>query len=125
MNWTRLLLIPVLGGIAFGSQAQPLGPEQKRFHAIYKELVETNTSHSVGDNTLAAQRMAKHLKDAGFTDAEIQTLEPFPNKGNLIVRLRGDGSKRPLLLPTHPDVAQAPRPHCNTDPLSLKQGDDL
>src|SRR5215212_2147322 len=75
--------------------------EQKRFHAIYKELVETNTSHSAGDNTLAARRMAKHLKDAGFADAELQIFEPFPKKGNLVVRFKGDGSKKPLLLLAH------------------------
>src|SRR5260370_9748549 len=123
MNWTRLLLIPVLGGIAFGSQAQPLGPEQKRFHAIYKELVETNTSHSVGDNTLAAQRMARHLKEAGFADAEIQIIEPFPKKGNLIVRLRGDGSKKPLLLLAHLDVVEALRADWTTGPLVLQESD--
>ncbi len=123
MNWTRLLLIPVVGGIAFGSQAQPLGPEQKRFHGIYKELVETNTSHSAGDNTLAAQRMAKHLKDAGFTDAEAQVLEPFPRKGMLIARFRGDGSKKPLLLLAHLDVVEALRADWKTDPFVLQESD--
>lgn len=121
MNWTRLLLIPVGGGIAFASLAQPLGPEQKRFHGIYKELVETNTSHSVGDNTLAAQRMAKHLKDAGFADAEVQVLEPFPRKGMLIARFRGDGSKKPLLLLAHLDVVEALREDWKTDPFVLQE----
>src|SRR5712692_5111699 len=123
MNWTRLLLILVIGGIAFCSQAQPLGPEQKRFHGIYKELVETNTSHSVGDNTLAAQRMARHLEDAGFTDAEAQVLEPFPKKGMLIARLRGDGSKKPLLLLAHLDVVEALRADWKTDPFVLQESD--
>ncbi len=77
----------------------------------------------MGDNTLAAQRMAKHLKDAGFTDAEIQILEPFPKKGNLIARLRGDGSKRPLLLLAHLDVVEALRSDWKTDPFVLKEDD--
>src|SRR5712664_1618234 len=123
MNWTRLLLILVIGGIAFCSQAQPLGPEQKRFHGIYKELVETNTSHSVGDNTLAAQRMAKHLKDAGFADADTLVLEPFPKKGMLIARFRGDGSKKPLLLLAHLDVVEALRSDWKTDPFVLQESD--
>src|SRR6266849_823399 len=123
MNWTRLLLILVIGGIAFSAQAQALGPEQKRFHGIYKELVETNTSHSAGDNTLAAQRMAKHLKDAGFTGAEAQVLEPFPKKGKLIARFRGDGSRKPLLLLAHLDVVEALREDWKTDPFVLQESD--
>ena len=103
-------------------QAQQ-GPEQKRFHAIYKELVETNTSHSAGDNTLAAQRMAKHLKEAGFADGDVQILEPFPKKGNLVARLKGDGSKRPLLLLAHLDVVEALRSDWKTDPFVLKEDD--
>src|SRR4051812_7198924 len=95
--------------------------EQKRFHAIYKELVETNTTHSSGDNTLAARRMAKHLKDAGFADADLQIFEPFPKKGNLVVRMKGDGSKKPLLLLAHLDVVEALRSDWKTDPFSLRE----
>jgi len=101
--------------------AQPLGPEQKRLHAIYKELIETNTTHSAGDTTLAAQRMARHLRDAGFADAELLVLEPFPKKGNLVARLKGDGSKRPLLLLAHLDVVEALRADWQTDPFLLQE----
>src|SRR6185503_16814025 len=101
--------------------AQPLGPEQKRLHAIYKELIETNTTHSAGDTTLAAQRMARHLRDAGFADAELLVLEPFPKKGNLVARLKGDGSKRPLLLLAHLDVVEALRADWQTDPFVLQE----
>src|SRR3979490_2337350 len=86
----RLLIAVITGTACLAAQAQTSTPEQKRFHAIYKELVETSPSHSVGDNTLAARRMAKHLKDAGFADAELQIFEPFPKKGNLGGRLKGD-----------------------------------
>ena len=119
---TRHLALAGLLCCPLALQAQT-GPEDKRFHAIYKELVETNTTHSVGDNTLAAQRMAKHLRDAGFTDAEIQIVEPFPKKGNLIVRLKGDGSKKPLLLLAHLDVVEALRADWKTDPFVLKEDD--
>jgi acetylornithine deacetylase/succinyl-diaminopimelate desuccinylase-like protein len=109
--------------ISCAAAAQTPGPEQKRFHAIYKELVETNTTHSAGDTTLAAQRMARHLKDAGFGDAEIQIVEPFPKKGNLVARLRGDGSKKPLLLLAHLDVVEALRSDWKTDPFVLQESD--
>ena len=95
--------------------------EDKRFHAIYKELVETNTSHSAGDNTLAAQRMAKHLRDAGFAESDMEILEPFPKKGNLVLRFKGDGSKKPLLLLAHLDVVEALRNDWQTDPFTLQE----
>ncbi len=97
------------------------GPEQKRFHDIYKELVETNTSHSAGDTTLAARRMAKHLSEAGFAEKDILILEPFPKKGNLVLRMKGDGSKRPLLLLAHLDVVEALRADWQTDPFKLQE----
>jgi len=111
------LLFPV------GVCAQARTEEQTRFHAIYKELVETNTSHSAGDSTLAARRMARYLKDAGFADAEVQVLEPFPKKGLLIARMKGDGSRKPLLLLAHLDVVEALRSDWKTDPFVLQESD--
>src|SRR4051812_18196882 len=107
--------------VAFCSSATAQTTEQKRFHAIYKELVETNTTHSSGDNTPAARRMAKHLKDAGFADAELQIFEPFPKKGNLVVRMKGDGSRKPLLLLAHLDVVEALRSDWKSDPFVLQE----
>jgi acetylornithine deacetylase/succinyl-diaminopimelate desuccinylase-like protein len=109
-------LAAALSSAAFAQTA-----EQKRFHAIYKELVETNTTHSSGDNTLAARRMAAHLRQAGFSDAELQIFEPFPKKGNLVVRMKGDGSKKPLLLLAHLDVVEALRADWKTDPFTLRE----
>jgi hypothetical protein len=101
--------------------AQPLGPEQKRLHAIYKELIETNTTHSAGDTTLAAQRMAKHLRDAGFADAECWSSSRSRRKAISSSRLKGDGSKRPLLLLAHLDVVEALRADWQTDPFVLQE----
>src|SRR5712692_2297189 len=123
MDWKRSVRALAIGAISIAAQAQSLGPEQKRFHGIYKELVETNTTHSAGDTTLAAQRMAKHLKDAGFDEADLQILEPFPRKGNLVARFRGDGSKKPLLLLAHLDVVEALRADWKTDPFVLQESD--
>src|SRR5215217_5202934 len=99
----------------------PLTPEQQRFHDIYKELVEINTTNSVGDNTVAARAMQKHLLDAGFAAGDIQIFEPFPRKGNLVLRFKGDGSKKPVLLLAHIDVVEAKREDWKTDPFKLKE----
>lgn len=55
--------------------------------------------------------MAARLKAGGFTEAELQVLVPdgAPKKGNLVVRLKGTGTKKPLLLLAHLDVVEARR----------------
>ena len=54
-----------------------LTPQQQRFHDIYKELIEINTTHSTGDNTLAARAMEKRLIESGFAPGDIQIFEPL------------------------------------------------
>ena len=44
------------------ADAPALTPNKAAFRALYKELVETNTTLSSGSCTLAAERMAAHLK---------------------------------------------------------------
>ena len=86
---------------------------------IYKELIEINTAGSTGDTTKAAQAMAARLKAAGFPEADIQVLGPNPRKGNLIVRYRGTGRRKPLLLVAHLDVVEALRQDWSVDPFEL------
>ena len=95
--------------------------EQKLFREIYQELVEINTSHSAGDNTKAANAMAKRLRDAGFAETELQLFEPFPRKGNLVVRFKGSGEKKPMLLIAHLDVVEAKREDWSSDPFKLQE----
>jgi len=105
------------------ASAQPQAPEadRKLFREIYQELVEINTTDSVGDNTQAAQAMAARLKSAGFTDIEMQIVVPpgAPKKGNLVARLKGTGAKKPLLLLAHIDVVEAKREDWERDPFKL------
>jgi len=121
MNRFRIFVALAACAFSLGAAAQSPAAEQQRFHDIYKELVETDTSHSAGDNTLAARRMAAHLKAAGFADADMQIFEPFPRKGDLVLRFKGDGSRKPLLLLAHLDVVEARREDWKTDPFVLQE----
>jgi len=103
--------------------AQPVSQDVQRFRDIYKELIEVNTTHSSGSTTKAAQAMQARLQHAGFTPGDMQIVEPFPNKGNLVVRWKGDGSKKPVLLLAHIDVVEAKREDWKTDPFILQEGD--
>src|SRR5262245_28967104 len=117
---TVAVIMLVLSGVAHATDP---ASERALFHDIYKELVETNTTHSEGDTTLAAHRMEQVLRNAGFTEAEVQVVEPFPKKGNLVLRFKGDGTRRPLLLLAHLDVVEAKREEWQTDPFTLVETD--
>src|SRR5499433_2006500 len=90
---------------------------------IFRELIEINTSDSIGDTTKAAQAMAVRLKDAGFPDADVQVLGPHARKGNLVARYRGSGRRKPLLLVAHLDVVEALRNDWSIDPFEFLEKD--
>jgi acetylornithine deacetylase/succinyl-diaminopimelate desuccinylase-like protein len=96
--------------------------DQTAFLAIYKELVETNTTLSSGSCTLAADRMAAHLRAAGYTDKEIMmfAVPEHPKEGGLVAILQGSSSKaKPMLLLGHLDVVEAKREDWTRDPFTL------
>jgi acetylornithine deacetylase/succinyl-diaminopimelate desuccinylase-like protein len=104
-----------------------LRPDQIRFKGLYKELVETNTTLSVGSCTEAAQKMGARLKAAGYPEADIQILAPSdrPKDGNLIAVLHGKDAKlKPLLLLAHIDVVEANRADWERDPFTLVEEGD-
>ena len=108
---------------AVAADPMPLNPNQQLAHDIYKELVEINTSQSVGDTYQAAQAMAARLKAAGFSDADLQTFQTAPKRGNLVARIHGTGKRKPILLLAHIDVVEALRADWHSDPYTLVEQD--
>src|SRR6476646_7147702 len=97
----KRFLIVILLAAATSSLAAPppLDAKSKQLvFDIYKELIEINTTSSIGNNTTAAQAMAARLRAAGFSAADLQVLGPDPRKGNLVARLHGRGTGKPVLL---------------------------
>src|ERR1700722_11656179 len=83
---------------------------------IFQQLIEINTTDSVGSTTLAANAMAQRLLDAGFAKEDVVVLGPNDRKGNLVARFHGTGRARPILLIGHLDVVEALRSDWTTDP---------
>jgi acetylornithine deacetylase/succinyl-diaminopimelate desuccinylase-like protein len=97
-------------------------PDQQRFRALFKELIETNTTLSAGDCTLAAQKMAAHLKSAGYPDSDLEifTAPGHPKEGGLVAVLHGtDAKAKAILLLGHLDVVEARRADWTRDPFTL------
>ena len=103
--------------------AQSLTPQQQLAFDVYKELVEINTVTETGDTGRAADAMAARLRASGFDPADVHVLKPAPRKGNLVVRLRGTGNRKPILLLAHLDVVPAIRADWSIDPFKLTEKD--
>ena len=121
----KCLLVLAAAFTAFSAFALPPQDTQvgeQRFRALYKELVETNTTLSAGSCTLAAERMATRLKTAGFPDSD---LHPFaapdhPKEGGLVAVYPGrDPKLKAILLLAHIDVVEAKREDWTRDPFTL------
>lgn len=96
--------------------------KQDRFLALYRELVETDTSLSSGSCTLAAERMAARLAAAGYSTADLRVIVPsgFARQGNLVARIPGMDAKLPaILLLAHIDVVEAKASDWKRDPFTL------
>jgi acetylornithine deacetylase/succinyl-diaminopimelate desuccinylase-like protein len=99
-----------------------LRPDQTAYLALYKELVETNTTLSVGSCTLLAERITAHLKSAGFSDQDITpfSVPEHPREGGVVAVLHGSSSKlKPMLLLGHLDVVEAKREDWTRDPFVM------
>jgi len=92
-------------------------------HAILRELIETNTTASSGNTTIAAGQLATRFRDAGFPEADVQVMGPTPKNMNLVVRYRGSGARKPILLLAHLDVVEAKREDWTYDPFQLTEHD--
>jgi acetylornithine deacetylase/succinyl-diaminopimelate desuccinylase-like protein len=93
-----------------------------RAREIFKQLIEINTTDTpAGNVTTAADAMAERLKAAGFPAADIQVIGPNPKKHNLVMRWRGAGARRPLLLLAHLDVVEAKREDWSFDPFAFRE----
>ena len=100
----------------------PLRPDQEEFRALFKELVETNTELSDGSCTQLAERIAAHLRSAGFSDSEITlfSVPDHPKEGGIVAVLAGSSkSAKPMLLLGHLDVVEARRADWTRDPFTL------
>ena len=104
-------------------KAQIDAATRQRARDIFKQLIEINTTDSVGSTTVAAEAMAQRLRDAGFPAGDVVVLSPNPRKGNLVARLHGTGEYRPVLMIGHLDVVEARRSDWSTDPFQFVEKD--
>jgi acetylornithine deacetylase/succinyl-diaminopimelate desuccinylase-like protein len=106
----------VVGCLALAVAAPIFGqtPDWQKIHAEtlkhFQALVQIDSSDPPGNETRVAEYVKKVLEADGIA-ATLVAKEP--SRANLIARLKGNGSRRPLLIMGHSDVVQV-------DPMKWK-----
>src|ERR1700710_2075000 len=84
----------------------------------YRSLVQIDTT--AGHETQAVDFLKKALESKAIPT---KTFALEPNRANLVARLKGNGSKRPLLILAHTDVVGVQREKWPVDPFSAAMKD--
>jgi acetylornithine deacetylase/succinyl-diaminopimelate desuccinylase-like protein len=109
-----------LGQFACAQNREAVNQEAR---AILKQLIEINTTDSVGNVTRASEAMAQRFLAAGFPQQDVRVAGPIERKKNLVVRFHGTGQKKPILFIGHLDVVEAHREDWTTDPFQFIEQD--
>jgi acetylornithine deacetylase/succinyl-diaminopimelate desuccinylase-like protein len=125
-RWSRCglgLLLAMAALLSSPAHGQEQAGSNVLAREIFKQLIEINTTDSVGNVTTAAEAMAVRLRDAGFPAEDVMVAGPDDRKKNLVARLHGSGRRKPILFNGHLDVVEARREDWTTDPFQFVQQD--
>ena len=121
LRWTLMFCLLVIASPAGHAQSQDQTRQLAR--DIFKQLIEINTTDSVGNVTTAAEAVARRLLAAGFPESDLHVAGPNDRKKNVVVRFRGTGNRKPILFIGHLDVVEALREDWTTNPFEFIEKD--
>src|SRR5436853_4897527 len=116
---SSLVLVPLL--LASAAAQRPAVDWEKQKAEIlqhYRALVQIDTTY--GNETKVVEYLKKVLDGEGIPS---KTFAKDPNRANLVARLKGNGSKRPLLILAHTDVVAVQKEKWPVDPFSAVMKD--
>jgi acetylornithine deacetylase/succinyl-diaminopimelate desuccinylase-like protein len=117
-----LIAVTLLASTAFAQTPQPdWAKARQEMIGFIQDLVRIDTSNPPGNETKAAEYVKSVLDREGIPS---QIFEKIPGRGNLVARLKGNGSKKPILLMGHLDVVGVERDKWTVDPFAavIKDG---
>jgi acetylornithine deacetylase/succinyl-diaminopimelate desuccinylase-like protein len=116
----RTLLALLL--ISSSTFAQKLNPQQSQEEAVHflSELIKLDTQDPPGNESRVAHYLEGVLKSEGIAS---EILETEPGRASIVARLKGNGSKKPLLIMGHEDVVPVDRARWTVDPFAALQRD--
>ena len=127
---TRIISAAIITVVAatstLGAQDRAMPPESERqlARAIYKEMVEIKSGYTTGATTPVAEAVARRAQGRRLSRRPTSSSAARARtKANLVVRYRGTGRRRPILLLAHTDVVEAKREDWSMDPFTLTEKD--
>jgi len=119
MRTTAFVSLMVLSGMASGQNVDwPKVNQELLRH--YQALIRIDTTDPPGNETRAADYIRKILEAEGIP---VIIAAKDPARANLIARLKGNGSKRPILLMGHTDTVQVDASKWKFPPFSATRAD--
>ncbi|MGH9799229.1 MAG: M20/M25/M40 family metallo-hydrolase, partial [Blastocatellia bacterium] len=94
-------IVVLVSGSAFAQSSINWDSVQKEAVDLFVQYLKIDTTNPPGNETRAANFFAEICKREGI---EHKVFEPFPGRGTLWARLKGDDSRRPVVLLNHADV---------------------
>ena len=119
----RLALVSLCCLRAWAADTMPPEAEQRLAREIYKQMIEVKSGFTTGSTTPIAESVAARFKAAGFPASDIFVGGAIPTKTNVVVRYRGTGARKPILLLAHIDVVEALRADWTVDPFVFLERD--
>ncbi len=110
----RAVLTAALLSLALGATLRAQAPDPTA--SLLSDIIRINTSNPPGRTQALAELLAPRFRAAGFTVEIIPT--PDSAKVHFIARLKGDGSRKPILLAAHADVVGVEREKWTMDPFA-------
>jgi acetylornithine deacetylase/succinyl-diaminopimelate desuccinylase-like protein len=80
-------------------------------------MIRMNTVNPPGNELPVARYLDSTFRAAGI---ETHLFEPAPGRGALVARIKGNGSKQPVLIMGHMDVVGVERTHWSVDPFAAE-----
>ncbi len=93
---------------------------QPQILEYYTALLKLDTSNPPGNETLAVNYLKPILDRAGIPS---QVFAMDPKRGNLVARLKGNGTQRPIIIMGHTDVVGVQRDKWPVDPFQAIRKD--
>jgi len=94
-----------------------LNAEQVQAEAVHflVDLIRIDTQDPPGNESKVARYIESVLRREGIKS---EILEPVAGRASIVARLKGDGSKRPVLIMAHEDVVPVDTTHWTVDPFA-------
>jgi acetylornithine deacetylase/succinyl-diaminopimelate desuccinylase-like protein len=102
--------------ICSGASMRAADPPLNDTALLLRELISIDTSNPPGNEAKLAAFLKTKFAPLGFEIDIFPT--PDPAKAHFIARIKGDGSKKPILLAAHADVVGVEREKWSVDPFA-------